>query len=87
MSNLPSSVHQPSGNLLPLESATAEQNGNHPGAIDSDGQSDGSLQYHPLANFFPLIEGEEFEQLCRSIREDGLHMVDAPPLPQEWISK
>lgn len=31
-----------------------------------------ALEYHPLANLFPLIEGEEFEQLVASVRENGL---------------
>jgi ribosomal protein L7/L12 len=30
------------------------------------------LEFHPIANLFPLIEGEEFEKLVRSIRESGL---------------
>ncbi|MCB1499730.1 MAG: hypothetical protein KDK07_08045 [Bauldia sp.] len=30
-----------------------------------------ALEFHPLANLFPLIEGEAFEDLVASIREDG----------------
>lgn len=30
------------------------------------------LPFHPLANLFPLIEGEEFEALCADIDENGL---------------
>ena len=31
-----------------------------------------SLEFHPLANIFPLLEGEEFDQLVESIRaSDG----------------
>jgi ParB-like chromosome segregation protein Spo0J len=30
------------------------------------------LKFHPLANLFPLIEGEDFAALCASIGESGL---------------
>lgn len=31
-----------------------------------------ALEYHPLANLFPLIEGKDFEEFCAGIRADGI---------------
>ena len=31
------------------------------------------LPFHPLADLFPLLEGEDFEQLVTDIRENGLY--------------
>lgn len=31
-----------------------------------------SYEFHPIADLFPLIEGEEFEALCKDIKKNGL---------------
>lgn len=31
-----------------------------------------NLEYHPLANLFPLIEGKDFDEFCAGIKADGI---------------
>jgi len=35
-------------------------------------EASGMIEFHPLANIFPLIDGQHFEELVKDIREHGL---------------
>jgi 16S rRNA G966 N2-methylase RsmD len=41
------------------------------GAMSGNGSSLGDVEFHPLAEIFPLIEGPNFDGLVASIRDDG----------------
>lgn len=43
----------------------------HASPIDIELQQACGRQFHPLANIFPLLEGEEFDQLVTSIKASG----------------
>lgn len=44
-----------------------------------------TLSFHPYANLFPLIEGQEFYDLAENIRENGLHdRIDLIEVDGRW---